>query len=67
MKVVLNNVEQNVIAGAKLEEVLFDNDVLTQKGIAVAVNYTVIPKETWKDCKLKENDEIMIITATAGG
>lgn len=37
------------------------------KGVAVAVNNEVIPKEQWPSCLLQENDAILIITATQGG
>jgi len=67
MKVVLNDVEQTVPEGQLLEAFLYEAAVLSQKGIAVAVNYAVISKVAWKEHQLKENDQIMIITATAGG
>ncbi len=38
-----------------------------QKGIAVAVNSSVIPKSDWENYLLQETDEILIITATQGG
>lgn len=37
------------------------------KGIAVAVNNQVIPKQQWDTTPLKQNDNILIITATQGG
>ena len=38
-----------------------------QKGIAVAINNSVIPKVEWDRHHLKENDNILIIKATQGG
>ncbi len=38
-----------------------------KKGIAVALNKTVIKKDEWKACALKENDKILVISATKGG
>ncbi len=38
-----------------------------QKGIAVAVNNSVIPKTEWADHKLNEKDNVLIIKATQGG
>ena len=38
-----------------------------QKGIAIAVNNSVIPKNTWHVQLLKQNDEVLIIKATQGG
>jgi sulfur carrier protein len=37
------------------------------KGIAVAFNNKVIPKSSWEDHLIKENDNITIIRATQGG
>ncbi len=37
------------------------------KGIAVAVNNLVIPIANWQSTPIKENDFILIITATQGG
>lgn len=37
------------------------------KGVAVAVNNEVIPKEQWSSRLLQENDSVLIITATQGG
>ncbi len=67
MKVVLNNVEQAVPERQLLASFLSDAGLLSQQGIAVAVNQNVIAKSVWEEYRLKENDQIMIITATAGG
>jgi sulfur carrier protein len=40
---------------------------IDDKGIAIAVNFTVIQKSDWGKTKLKENDNITIIKATQGG
>lgn len=37
------------------------------RGIAVALNNQVVPKEQWALQPLQENDTILIITATQGG
>jgi sulfur carrier protein len=47
--------------------------VLTQlngkepKGIAVALNEMVVPKQNWETVTLKENDSVEIIHAVQGG
>lgn len=38
-----------------------------QRGVAVAVNFSVVPRTLWKETILKEADEVEIIRATAGG
>ncbi len=40
---------------------------LSAKGVAVAVNNTVVPKAAWEGFSLSENDRITIIRATQGG
>ncbi len=41
--------------------------ILEFKGIAVAVNNTVIPKNEWDSFRIQENDRITVIRATQGG
>ena len=38
-----------------------------QKGIAVAVNETVVPKAQWESYELQPNDKVLVIKATQGG
>ena len=37
------------------------------KGVAVALNFKIIPKQKWNETILKENDEIEIVHAVQGG
>jgi sulfur carrier protein len=37
------------------------------KGIAVAINQTIIPKAQWESTTLKEKDNVLVIKATQGG
>jgi sulfur carrier protein len=37
------------------------------KGIAVAVNQSVVPKSAWAEHTLQPCDQVMLITATQGG
>lgn len=50
-----------------LEELLLEMNLMEKTGIAVAVNSAVVSKSKWSETKLQENDEILIITAAAGG
>jgi sulfur carrier protein len=67
MNVFVNNQNCEVQPGANLGAALEKNGILDQKGIAVAVNNSVIPKATWANKILQENDKITIIRATQGG
>lgn len=42
---------------------------LTQarRGVAVAVNGTVVPRSTWATVPLSEGDTVEVLTATQGG
>lgn len=37
------------------------------RGIAIAVNSSIIPKSKWDETIINENDEIEIVTAVQGG
>ena len=38
-----------------------------QNGVAVAVNGQVVPRTSWSEVIVNENDEVLIIKATQGG
>lgn len=52
---------------ATLIAALEQNGVHSQKGIAVAVNNTVVPRAEWQNKVLNESDKITVIKATQGG
>jgi sulfur carrier protein len=54
-------------SGATLEQAVTHSGINDLKGLAVAVNNTVIPKTAWNNFQLNENDTITIIRATQGG
>lgn len=37
------------------------------KGIAVAIDTNILPKENWKNTLVKNNDKFLIIQSTQGG
>lgn len=57
------NVEE-LLRKACFDSAQHDNN---HKGIAVAVNNTVVPKKEWINYTLKENDKVIVIKATQGG
>ncbi len=67
MEVTLNSQIIAISSDDTLENILKTHQLLTKKGIAVAINSSVIPKNKWNETKLNTNDNIMVITATAGG
>ena len=38
-----------------------------QSGVAVAINFSVIPRSNWATTLLNESDAVEVIRATAGG
>lgn len=67
MEIILNNQPKEIATQCSVQHLL--NEMLgeKQKGIAVAVNNTVIPKINWAIVSLNVNDEVLIIKATQGG
>ena len=50
-----------------ITQLLLQIEMQQTRGVAVAVNNTVVPKTGWDKHHLTENDSVTIITATAGG
>ncbi len=46
---------------------LVDGRVASRKGVAVAVDGEVVPRDTWDDIELTEGDRIEIVGAVQGG
>jgi sulfur carrier protein len=66
MKFFVNDKEQYLNGENSLEN-LISKTISDTKGIAVAVNNSVVPKNNWEKFQLKESDKIIIIKATQGG
>lgn len=55
-------------AAGSLHEVLAEIEVdPARRGIAVAVNGAVVPRQAWADAPVAEGDEVEVIGATQGG
>jgi sulfur carrier protein len=68
MKVIMNDIPIDLNGSSvTLEQVMSNSGMKDLRGLAVAVNDTVIPRATWSSFKLNENDTITIIHATQGG
>lgn len=69
MEILVNgNKEQIDPAGISLLTLLSRYEVEAgATGVAVAVNYSVVPRAAWKTLELSAGDEVEIIRATAGG
>ena len=67
MTISINNQTIEVEAQTKLSNLVFQQVGENSKGIAVAINGQEIPKDSWMETPVKENDELLIIKATQGG
>ncbi len=67
MEISINHIKTIVEENTSLTAVVATNSGENTKGIAVAVNENVVPKNEWDNTILQENDTIIIIKATQGG
>ncbi|MCZ8286210.1 MAG: sulfur carrier protein ThiS [Bacteroidia bacterium] len=67
MEITLNHTPHEVTEHTTLYDIVCSQVGDKQKGIAVAVNDTVIPRATWGWHAVQSNDNILIIKATQGG
>ena len=67
MTVYINNKAFVFTSEIKVEELLYKAEINDHKGIALAVNNTVVPKSKWNEFSLKDDDKIVVIKATQGG
>lgn len=66
MHIQLNNKPIKLQNSISIEELIKSQEI-SSKGIAVAVNSSIVLKTEWQTTFVKENDNIIIITATQGG
>ena len=67
MKVIVNNEILELSNGENIDELMRRLYPKGTNGKAVAIANKVIPTSLWKITEIKENDNILIITATQGG
>ncbi len=67
MEILINNQKQTITENTTLQAIVNAQLGDKQKGIAIAINDTVIPKSDWETHIIQSNDNILIIKATQGG
>lgn len=67
MTVTINNKAVEIGSREVLQQIVFHQVGENTKGIAVAINGRVIPKDLWIETAVSENDDVLIIKATQGG
>ena len=67
MQIMVNGEARNVPDGCSLDELLIELNVPARKGVAVAVNLSVVPQAERATAQLHEGDRIDVVTAVGGG
>lgn len=71
MKIILNDQTINVHNGARVSDLIAElisaHSLSEERGIALAVNFEVVPKSEWGRKVLFEDDQVTLIRATQGG
>ncbi|NJO87930.1 MAG: sulfur carrier protein ThiS [Chloroflexia bacterium] len=67
MKILCNGMPVALEEPCSLYSLMAEKGLLEKKGIAAAVNNTVIPKNEWDQFILHDDDNVLLITAVQGG
>ena len=67
MEISINQKSSEVPEHCSVQQFLSTLFPQTAKGIAIAINQTVVPKSDWETHILKPKDHITLIKATQGG
>jgi sulfur carrier protein len=67
MNIYVNNKLTEVPVQASVAAALDSLNLISQKGIAVAINNNVVPKAEWGSYVLNDEDKVTLIKATQGG
>lgn len=67
MKIIINNHPKETADKTTLSALLRNMGYEEFNGIALAVNRQIIPKTSWESFELKEQDNIILFSATCGG
>lgn len=67
LELFVNSKRQQFSIPVTLMQLLQGKNLHQAKGIAVAINDTVIPRSNWDHTTLSHQDRVTIITATQGG
>ena len=67
MNIYVNNKLTEVPVQANVAAALDSLNLVSQKGIAVAINNNVVPRAEWESYVLCAEDKVTLIKATQGG
>lgn len=66
MQIIVNNKTMELAEESTLST-LAETLRLPEKGVAVAVNNQMIPREEWSETRLQEQAQVVVIKAACGG
>jgi len=67
MEVIINNQPREIPEETTVYALLKRMEMDHAKGMAVAVNKKVVPKNQWEATRLNSRDEVLLIRASQGG
>lgn len=67
MVIYINDEEKKVSTNITISELFTELNFSFTKGLALAINNQIILQKNWSITRLKENDQVLIISATKGG
>ncbi len=67
MNVLINNIPYELPENATAPAVLQAMNIISDRGVALAINNNVVPRSEWSACIIAEGDKVTLIKATQGG
>ena len=67
MEIIIDKQFHHVHDNCSLRQLIETLSALPPKGIAIAVNESVVPKSEWDTFLLQPQDKVLLIRATQGG
>lgn len=67
MVIYINDEEKEVSSNITISELFSELNFSSTRGLALAINNQIILQKNWSITRLKENDQVLIISATKGG
>jgi sulfur carrier protein len=67
MVIYVNDEKKDLQVSATVADLFNELNLPSLQGIAVAVNQQIVMQTNWASTTLKENDEVLVISATKGG
>jgi sulfur carrier protein len=67
MEIIINSQKKHIPDSTTVENLMEMLEVGKPKGMAIAVNKKIVPRESWEYTTLQDSDEVIMIKAAKGG